>query len=268
MSSSFSTTKTQGIRPKKSLGQNFLTDRNIVKKIVKTADINKNDAVLEIGPGTGVLTRELAFVAKKVVAIEKDERLAGLLIKENIKNVEVVIGDVLKQMPDMGKKYKIVANIPYYLTSFLIRKTLELKKPPEEIVLLIQKEVAQRICAKPGEMNLLALAVNYYAKPEIKGFVSKNCFWPRPKVDSAIIRITPFKREKNDLFFALARAGFSHPRKQLANNLSFGFKIKKERVEEILQKNGINSKARAQELSIDDWLRLSSYFSKENMVKE
>jgi len=268
MSSSFSTTKTHGIRPKKSLGQNFLTDQNIVRKIVKTAKIDKNDVVLEIGPGTGALTRELAKNAKKVIAVEKDENLAALLKQEKIENAEVVAGDALECLPEIKTEYKIVANIPYYLTSFLIRKVLEMKKQPEEIVLLIQKEVAQRICAKPGEMNLLAVSVNYHARPKIEAFVSKNCFWPRPKVDSAIIRITPFKREKNDMFFALVRAGFSHPRKQLANNLSSGFKIKRERIEEILNKNGLNLKARAQELSVEDWLNLSPYFSKENKAKE
>jgi len=258
----------RGIKPKKSLGQNFLIDENIVKKIVRTAGVDKNDIVLEIGPGTGILTRELAKKAKKVITIEKDEGLAALLKEEGMKNVEIVTGDALKCFPEMKKEYKVVANIPYYLTSFLIRKFLEMENKPREIVLLIQKEVAQRICARPKGMNLLAVAVNYYAKPEVAAFVSKNCFWPKPKVDSAIIRITPIKRKRSDLFFALVRTGFSHPRKQLANNLSVGLNIKKERIEDALEKNGLNSKARAQELSVDDWIKLSLYFSKENIVKE
>lgn len=265
MSSLLSTSKPQEIKPKKSLGQNFLIDKNIVQKIIKTADINKNDIVLEIGPGKGALTKELAKVAKKVIAIEKDERLASLL---KIENVEIITGDALKDLPKIKGKYKVAANIPYYLTSFLIRKLLEMENNPQEIVLLVQKEVAQRICAQPGKMNLLAVSVNYYAKPTIEGFVSKNCFWPKPKVDSAILKMIPLKRKKDDFFFQTVRAGFSQPRKQLINNLSSGLKIKKERVEYVLNKAGISPKSRAQELSINDWLKLSSYFAKEKIVKE
>ncbi|MDD3170182.1 MAG: 16S rRNA (adenine(1518)-N(6)/adenine(1519)-N(6))-dimethyltransferase RsmA [Candidatus Paceibacterota bacterium] len=272
MSSSFSTVKTQGIIPKKSLGQNFLIDQNIVRKFVRAAKIGKNDVILEIGPGLGALTREMALYAKKIVAVEKDESLSSLLKdalkKEGVKNVEIITGDVLKKLPEMKKGYKAVANAPYYLISFLIRKLLESENKPKQIVFFIQKEMAKRICAKPPEMNLLAVSVNFYAKPEIAAFVSKNCFWPKPKTDSAIIIITPFKRKKDDLFFTLVKAGFSHPRKQVANNLSKGLKMEKENIEAILKKNGINSKARAQELSVDDWLNLSLYFSKENIVKE
>ncbi len=253
------------MKPKKSLGQNFLIDKNIVQKIIKTADINKNDIVLEIGPGKGALTKELAKLAKKIIAIEKDERLASLL---KIENVEIITGDALKDLPEIKGEYKVVANIPYYLTSFLIRKLLEMENKPQEIVLLVQKEVAQRICAQPGKMNLLAVSVNYYAKPTIKGFVSKNCFWPKPKVDSAILKMIPLKRKKDDFFFKIVKTSFSQPRKQLINNLSSGLKIKKERTEYVLNKSGINPKSRAQELNINDWLKLSSYFVKENIVKE
>lgn len=268
MSSSLSTIKPQEIRPKKSLGQNFLIDKNIVQKIIKTANISKNDLVFEIGPGKGALTKELAKSAKKVIAIEKDENLTSLLNQEKMENVEIITGDVLRDLPEIKGKYKVVANIPYYLTSFLIRKLLEIENKPQEILLLVQKEVAQRICAPAGKMSLLAISVNYYAQPDIKGFVSKNCFWPKPKVDSAILKITPLKRKKNNFFFKIVRAGFSQPRKQLVNNLSLGLKINKEKTEEILNRTGINPKSRAQELNINDWLKLSSYLAKENIVKE
>jgi len=272
MSSSFSTVKTQGIIPKKSLGQNFLIDQNIVRKFVRAAKIGKNDVILEIGPGLGALTREMALYAKKIVAVEKDENLSSLLKdalkKEGVKNVEIITGDILKKLPKTEKEYKVVANAPYYLISFLLRKLLELENKPKEIVFFIQKEMAKRICAKPPEMNLLAVSVNFYAKPEIAAFVSRNCFRPKPKVDSAIIVITPFKRKKNDLFFTLVKAGFSHPRKQIANNLSGGLKVEKEKIETILKKAGIRPETRAQELSVDDWIKVSLYSSKENIVKE
>jgi 16S rRNA (adenine1518-N6/adenine1519-N6)-dimethyltransferase len=154
-----------------------------------------------------------------------------------------------------------VANIPYYLTSHLIRKFLELERKPKLIVLMVQKEVAQRICAKPPKMNLLAVSVQFYAKPEIISFVSKNCFWPRPKVDSAITKISNIKKQKatnnEKLFFEIVRAGFSHPRKQLINNLSKKLGRKKEEIKKLLSQLGISPKKRAEELSIEDWMKLT-----------
>jgi len=215
------------------LGQNFLIDKNIVQKIIKTANISKNDLVFEIGPGKGALTKELAKSAKKVIAIEKDENLASLLNQEKMENVEIITGDVLRDLPEIKGKYKVVANIPYYLTSFLIRKLLEIENKPQEIILLVQKK-SPKESAPSWKMSLLAISVNYYAQPDIKGFVSKNCFWPKPKVDSAILKITPLKRKKNNFFFKIVRAGFSQPRKQLVNNLSLGLKINKEKLKKFL----------------------------------
>lgn len=249
MSSLFSTIKSQKIMPKKSMGQNFLIDENIVNKIIKTANIDKNDIVVEIGPGTGSLTEKLAMCSKKVIAIEKDEKLASNL---KIKNVHVITGDALQEIKTIKGKYKVVSNIPYYLTSFLIRTLLEAENKPEEIVLLIQKEVAKRICSK--ENSILSLSVNYYAKPEIIDYVSKNCFYPKPKVDSAIIKIIPNKRKRNDDLFKLIKIGFSHPRKQLANNLKG--------IGEFLKSTGLSEKARAQELDINDWISLQSFIQR------
>jgi 16S rRNA (adenine1518-N6/adenine1519-N6)-dimethyltransferase len=259
------------IYPIKRLGQNFLIDKNVLRKIVEAAELSKNDTVLEVGPGIGNLTIELAKKVKKVIAVEKDERMIEILKErlkeERIKNVEIVNEDILKFLPSFKERrsYKVVANIPYYLTSRLIRNLLEIERKPKLIVLMVQKEVAQRICAKPPNMNLLAVSVQFYAKPEIVSFVSKNCFWPRPKVDSAIIKISNIKKQKptkeEKLFFEIVKAGFSHPRKQLINNLSKGLKKNKKIVEEWLLNCGISPDKRAENLSIEEWKRLTISFS-------
>lgn len=237
--------------PKKSMGQNFLIDENIVKKIVKAGNVNKKDIIVEIGPGTGSLTLELAKHAKKVIAIEKDEKLASQL---KIKNTEIIVGDALEEIKKIPGKYKVVSNIPYYLTSFLIRTLLELENKPIEIILLIQKEVAKRICSPKN--NILSLSVNYYAKPEIVGYVSKNCFYPKPKVDSAIIKITPNKKKKNNELFKIIKLGFTHPRKTLVNNL------KEIKIEDFLKNRGLDLKIRPEKLSIKDWLDLQSFIQR------
>jgi len=263
-------------RPSKGLGQNFLIDKNILDKIVDSADIKPTDIILEVGPGLGVLTTELAKKAKRVIAVEKDETMIEIL-KETLrdfKNVEVINEDILTIESQIPKKYKLVANIPYYLTSPLIRKFLETKNPPEVMILMLQKEVAQRICVKPPGMNLLAVSVQFYATPAIVSYVSKNCFWPAPKIDSAIIKITPFdfaqgKPTKTsvppDLFFEVVKAGFSHPRKQLVNNLSSlkssnGVKLDKVKISEWLLKNNLTSNQRAETLNISDWINLTNSF--------
>lgn len=240
------------IQPNKVMGQNFLVNKNTLDEIIKTAKIEKGDTILEVGPGLGILTIELAKKAKKVIAIEKDKNLCEALQKilntENIKNVEIVNKDILKISNLEIQNYKLVANIPYYLTSPLIRKFLETKIQPNLMVLMIQKEVAERIIAKDGKMSVLSVAVQFYAKPEIIDIVSKNCFYPIPKVDSAIIKLTPktFPDIDTKKFFGLVRAGFSSKRKMLKNNLP---KVN-------LEKAGLNPMARAENLSIDDWLKL------------
>ncbi len=178
------------VRPAKSLGQHFLIDKEILRKIIETADLKPEDTILEIGPGIGTLTLELAKRAKKVVAIEKDPKMVEVLKEtlKDFKNTKIIPGDILKintRYYIQERKYKVVANLPYYITSPVIRKFLESNETtPKEMVLMVQKEVAQRICAKPPEMNLLAVSVQFYAKPEIISFVSKKSFWPQPKVDS------------------------------------------------------------------------------------
>jgi 16S rRNA (adenine1518-N6/adenine1519-N6)-dimethyltransferase len=247
--------------PSKRLGQNFLTDKNILQKIIASADIKKTDIILEVGPGTGILTAELAQKAKRVIAIEKDKKMIEILGQslKDFKNVEIINQDILKF--NIDKKYKVVANIPYYLTSALIRKFLEDKNQPSQMILMIQKEVAQRIVATPPNMSILSASVQFYAEPKILFYVSKNSFWPAPKVDSAVIKIEP--KNKPDqvsptLFFNILKAGFSSPRKQLAGNLSKGLKIKKEEAEKLLLQNDIDPKQRAETLSMEDWEKLAS----------
>ena len=267
------------IRPLKRLGQNFLIDKNIVRKIVKAANLQSKDFVLEIGPGLGVLTKELAKLPVYVLAVEKDQKLCQILKQtlKNYKNIEIINGDVLKfeiiklfknlKATLRGvrfasrkiKNYKVVSNLPFYITAPVIRKFLESPSPPEKMVLIIQKEMAQRICASPPDMSILAVSVQFYAKPEIISYVSRKSFRPQPKVDAAIIKIIPQKKNKikADLFFKIVKAGFSHPRKQLANNLAKELKLNKEELSSLLLANNIQPSQRAETLFIEDWIRLT-----------
>jgi len=260
--------KKHNIKPNKRLGQNFLVSEVILEKIIKTSQIKSSDIILEIGPGTGILTMALAKKAKKVIAIEKDKRLADILKKEldnnEIKNVEVINQDILKtkhKVPNI--KYKLIANLPYYITAPVIRMFLE-NNSPELMVLMVQKEVGQRICAHPPKMSKIAVFTQFYGKPEIVSHVSKECFYPQPKVDSVILKITPFNNlDKNidkTLFSKIVRAGFSQPRKQLINNLSKSLDIKKPEIEDWLKKNNIEPKQRAETLNIKDWINLTNTF--------
>ena len=260
-------------RPKKSLGQNFLNDQNVVNRIIKCADLSNEDVVLEIGPGKGILTEKIAKVCKKVVAIEIDERLVKILYDtlRNKENIEIVHDDVLKiNLPELVEKklktksYKLVANIPHYITSQIIRLLLETKYPPKEMILMVQKEVAERIIAKPGNMSILAVSVQYYAKPEYLFTVPKVAFKPQPEVDSAVIRIVRNLESVNSdeenvkKFFRIVRSGFSARRKTLANNLSSSLKMDKREVEKKIESLGFLKNIRAQELRIEDWKSLAN----------
>jgi|SRR3989344_716771 len=256
------------IRPSKTMGQNFLINEPILKKIIESANLNDNDVVLEVGPGLGVLTKELAFRVKKVVAVEKDRVMVEILKEtlSNYKNIEIIQDDILKfdftKYGLKNKEYKVVANIPYYLTSPLIRKLLENENAPSDITLLVQKEVAQRICSDPPDMSLLSVSVQIYARPQIVSYVSKEYFVPKPKVDSAILKITPENYIKKygqidmNLFFKIVKAGFSQKRKQIRNNLSSLINDKNQ-LDMWLSKNKINPKQRAETLSINDWVNLT-----------
>ena len=252
------------VTPKKSLGQNFLVNPRILDKIVAAAEISEDDVVLEIGPGTGNLTAKLAEKAKQVIAVEKDKRLIEeLREKFKNKNVEIIEADILKfkiqNSNFKNDQYKIVANIPYYITSKFLRIIFEEWPRPKVIVLTIQKEVAQRIMAKPPKMNLLALSVQFFSEPKIIGYISKKKFRPRPKIDSAIIKLTPRENlltNDPEKFFKIAKAGFSGKRKQLINSLSTNLKMGKEEIKKILKEAGINQEIRPGELDIEDWIKL------------
>ena len=246
------------------LGQNFLTDESIAKKIVESANISENDNVLEIGPGKGILTKYLAGSGAHVLAIEIDQRLIEPL-KKNFENIEIIEDDILKiDLPRLieennFKNYKVVANLPYYITSKIIRLLLETKYPPREMILMVQKEVGERIVALDGKESILSISVKFYADPEILFEVGKENFEPAPKVDSVVIKI---KRKNNPPeaiasdFFKLVRAGFSAKRKMLINNLTSGFHTTRVELLSVFKETGLEPTVRAEKLEVEDWVKL------------
>ncbi len=256
-------------KAKKSLGQNFLQDATIVERILEVAEINPEDQVFEVGPGMGILTERLAARAHKVVAIELDHQLverlqqhfrmsAGVSILEgNI--LDVNLGEVLAAVGFEARRYKVVANIPYYITAPIIRTLLSLTAQPITLTLMVQKEVAERLAAKPGGMSLLSLMAQYYSDVRIALSVPKAAFDPVPKVDSAVVHFRTkqiFDPEIDRQFFRIARSGFAARRKTLANNLASSLQLKKEEIEGILGQCGLRSDIRAQALSVADWKKL------------
>lgn len=265
------------IKAKKSLGQNFLKDDDVLNRIIESAGLNMEDNVIEIGPGQGALTEKLIKVCRKVLAIELDDRLIPILHTKFVgnDNVEILHGDILqinlpKLIEDNGWQtggYKVVANIPYYITAPIIRLLLETKYPANEIILMVQKEVAERIVAEAGKMSILAVSVQYYAEAEYLFTVPRTAFDPAPKVDSAIIKISRNKeqgiisKEENKKFFRMVKAGFAAKRKTLANNLSNSFQLDKNEVEKKLVTLGFSANTRAQELTVTDWKKLLEVLS-------
>ena len=262
----------KAITAKKRLGQNFLTNKNKIKEIVSVLDIKKSDTIIEIGPGQGELTTEIVkALPRKIIAIEKDEVLAERLrnsVEIHGNSVEIISGDALKIIPSLVENcklkienYKIVGNIPYYITGFLLRIIGELKNKPRLIVLTVQKEVALRIAAEPPKMNLLAASIQFWAKTEVIGFIPKRDFFPEPKVDSAIIRLTPinslFTKGEAENYYGFIKRIFKQPRKTVLNNLSSVTKNKGD-AGQILEENGITSKIRPQDLSVHQMGYLAS----------
>ncbi|TAK14827.1 MAG: ribosomal RNA small subunit methyltransferase A [Anaerolineae bacterium] len=259
------------LKPQKGLGQNFLISDSALKKIIQAADILTNDAVLEIGPGLGALTRYLAKASRRVVAVELDNRLL-LPLKESIgksSNVTVLHGDILdcdvSKVMRGEEGYVVVANIPYYITSAVIRHLLTAAIRPRSITLTVQEEVAERICEGAGKHSLLSLGVQVFGQPEIRARIPAGAFYPPPKVDSAVVHVELFERPLVDAegiedFFMVARAGFSQKRKNLRNSLSGGLGLAKEAVESLLLQAGIDSGRRAQTLSISEWLLVAEAY--------
>ena len=252
--------KLAGIKPNKGLGQHFLVDQGSLETIMGAAEVGPGDTVLEIGPGLGVMTRPLTRAAGRVVAVETDRVLAGLLRRDAPGNLDVVEQDILTFDTNLlPKGYKVIANIPYYLTSKLFRLLIESPNPPAVMSLLIQKEVAQRIVATPGQLSILALSVQYYGTPELVAMVGRDKFWPPPKVDSAVLRVRlgePAFPAEPDRLFRLIKAGFGEKRKQLKNSLAGGLGVSSEVAVGLLEAAGLAPTARAQELSLPEWERL------------
>ncbi len=290
------------LRPRKSLGQNFLVDEHALSGIVRAAEITADDVVLEIGPGLGSLTRQLADTARHVIAVEIDRALIPPLrsVLSARSNISIVEGDILKLDPSellvepslrgasfatkqsppgedeiasqralamtIQEHYKVVANIPYYITSAIIRHLLEAEIKPRSIVLTIQLEVAQRIIAQPDDMNLLAVSVQFYGVPRLVQRIPAGAFYPAPDVDSAVVRIDlpdqPRVSVKDvDWFFKVAKAGFGQKRKQLHNSLAAGLPIKHEQIRQALSEVGIDPKRRAETLTLGEWAKLSDQLS-------
>src|SRR6266699_5449177 len=260
------------IRPNKAFGQNFIVDHSILLRIVEAAEIHVDDQVLELGAGTGVLTRELAKHARRVVAVELEREMLSLLVKttRNYTNVELLERNLLYLDPQEvfeQEPYKLVANLPYYITAPTFRHFLESTNPPRLLVVMVQYEVAQRIVAVPGDLSLLGVSIQFYGKPKIIAHVPARAFYPAPKVDSAILRVDVYNQEnavhkaltlkERDHFFRVVQAGFSEKRKQLHNALAHGLHCKDEKVRTWLAAAGIDASRRAETLSIEEWLRLA-----------
>jgi 16S rRNA (adenine1518-N6/adenine1519-N6)-dimethyltransferase len=259
-----------GIKPNKGLGQHFLVDKPSLEAIMDAASVTSTDTVLEIGPGLGVMTRPLAEQAGQVVAVETDHVLADILRRDAPHNLEVVEQDILhfdlKQLP---AGYKAIANIPYYLTSKIFRLLIESPNPPSMMSVLIQKEVAERITSKPGQMSILALSVQYYGTAEITRIVERHKFWPAPKVDSAVLRVTltgpAFPADPSKLF-RLIKAGFGEKRKQLKNSLAGGLNLSSELAIVLVAEAKLAPTARAQELDLKSWRRLYDVALKHDLL--
>ncbi len=252
--------KLAGIKPNKGLGQHFLVDQASLEAIITAADPGPADTVLEIGPGLGVMTRPLTQMVDRVIAVETDPILADLLRRDAPPNLTVVEQDILQyDLRQLPSGYKAIANIPYYLTSKIFRLLVESKNPPRVMSLLIQKEVAQRIAAEPGNLSVLALSVQYYGKPELVRVVERHKFWPAPAVDSAVLRVEltgPAFPADPPRLFRLIKAGFGEKRKQLRNALAGGLNCNTVCAEEVLAAAQLEPTARAQELGLPEWEQL------------
>jgi 16S rRNA (adenine1518-N6/adenine1519-N6)-dimethyltransferase len=259
-----------GLRPDKRLGQVFLVDPVALQQVVDIANITSSDVVLEIGPGLGSLTRYLSARGGSVIAVELDEKLIEPLkqVLISFNNVQVVQGDILEldlAQFILAPDYLVVANIPYYITSAVIRHLLSSRIRPKCIVLTVQHEVAIRICAAPGDLSLLALSVLVFGRPQVMANIPAGAFYPSPKVDSAVVRIDLYPEPlipsaQLDVFFRLAKAGFSQKRKTIRNSLAGGLALKPHEVEQLLLAANIEPRRRAESLDLDEWGELTSIF--------
>lgn len=249
-----------GLTPSKALGQNFLHDRGVVRRIADGAGIGADDTVLEVGPGLGILTEELAARAGHVVAVELDQRLAVYLPTVMPENVRIVHADAMEIDPAAlaGTDYRVVANLPYSVGNAILRRMQEAVPPPRSLTVMVQREVAERMTASPPEMSILAVAVRFYGSPRILFRVGGGAFIPPPNVESAVVHIEtrqpPIPRDEHGAFFRVVTAGFSQRRKQLGNTLSTGLLLQRDIVNAALQHAGIASTERAERLRVADWV--------------
>jgi 16S rRNA (adenine1518-N6/adenine1519-N6)-dimethyltransferase len=267
-----------GLRAKKGLGQNFLVDEKMLEAILDAAALTPADTVIEVGPGLGLMTAELAKRAGWVIAVELDDRLAGILKETLPGNVVVINRDVLgtdprallqeesPRFPEAIKPYKVVANLPYYIASPVLRHFLEASVKPATMVVMVQQEVAEAIAAGPGRRSLLSIGVQFYGKPEIVARVPAASFYPPPKVDSAMVKIDVYARppvavDDEGGFFRLVRAGFTAARKQAANSLAQGLGLDKTEVLAWLKKAGIDPARRAETFTLEEWAELWRTFA-------
>ena len=268
--------KKYDLRPRKGLGQNFLADENHLRKIVAAAELSADEVVLEIGPGLGALSRPLAQTVRRLVAVELDPTMVQILQAElaALANLHLVQADILDldpaqtlaaHVPDFtpGQPYQVVANLPYYITSAIIQHLLEAAHPPQTITITVQKEVAQRIVAQPGQLSLLAVSVQFYGRPRLCHLIPAGVFVPPPKVDSAVLRID--RAPQLDLtevdpprFFRVVKAGFSQKRKQLKNSLAGGLRVSTAQATAWLVTAGIEPTRRAQTLTLAEWGALAN----------
>jgi 16S rRNA (adenine1518-N6/adenine1519-N6)-dimethyltransferase len=267
------------LRAKKGLGQHFLIDDNVLEAILTAAELSPTDTVIEVGPGLGLMTAELARRAGWVIAIELDNRLADILKKTlSHDNIVILNEDILgtdpgallqgraPPFPPSLSLYKVVANLPYYITSPVLRHFLEASVKPEVMVVMVQKEVAKAIVAEAGQRSVLSISVQFYGKPSIVTYVPAGAFYPAPEVDSAIVKIDVYRQspvavDNVEGFFKLVRAGFTAARKQVANSLSQGLGLPKSDVLDLLEKAGIDPRRRAETFTLEEWARLWRVFT-------
>jgi len=273
MASILALLRAHGLHPRKGLGQHFLTDPVALGRIVAAADLSPDDAVVEVGAGLGTLTRPLAEQAGRVVAVELDDRLVGLLREQlaDLPNVQILHGDILEisdfGFPHLG--YKVVGNLPYYITSAALRHFMERESRPRLMVMTVQREVAERIVAKPGQMSILAVSVQFYGRPQIVARIPAGAFYPPPKVGSAVVRIDVSEQPTVALsegideaaFFRVVRAGFGQRRKMLRNSLSGRLGLPPALVEKALTEAGVNPRRRAETLSLQEWAEAARVLS-------
>ena len=251
---------------KKSLGQHWLDDLSVLENIAESVEVSPEDVILEIGPGPGTLTKILSERARQVIAVELDERLVAKLRTLGLPNVQIIQQDILQfDLTGLPAGYKVVANIPYYLTSNLLRTLCESRNPFSHAAILVQKEVAERVAAKPGAMSLLSVSVQFYCEVSLGQVVLAELFTPPPKVDSQVLilrhRSRPLFEVDTKQFFWLVKAGFAQRRKTLANSVSGGLHIERGQAAELLENAGISPSARAQTLSLEQWHKLYQVFT-------